>query len=86
MRTIIMQQQDEVQYVLSFREGVEFCGYSVPHPVEAKMHLRIQTKGIDFPHYSSLEENATQTLINGLRNFQRICNVIEERYDESLRQ
>lgn len=23
---------------------MEFCGYSVPHPVEAKMHLRIQTK------------------------------------------
>ena len=31
--------------LISRREGVEFCGYSVPHPVEAKMHLRIQTKG-----------------------------------------
>ncbi|KAK8798943.1 hypothetical protein WA171_005696 [Blastocystis sp. BT1] len=63
MRTIIMQQ-----------EGVEFCGYSVPHPVEAKMHLRIQTK----------EENATQTLIKGLKNFQRICKVIGDRYEEAL--
>ena len=71
---------------MSFREGVEFCGYSVPHPVEAKMHLRIQTKGVCFIPYSLVEENATQTLIKGLRNFQRICNVIEERYDESLRQ
>ena len=24
---------------------VEFCGYSIPHPSEAKMNLRIQTYG-----------------------------------------
>ncbi|ELU09209.1 hypothetical protein CAPTEDRAFT_31867, partial [Capitella teleta] len=24
---------------------VEFCGYSVPHPSETKINLRIQTKG-----------------------------------------
>jgi DNA-directed RNA polymerase I and III subunit RPAC2 len=23
---------------------VEFCGYSIPHPSEHKVHLRIQTK------------------------------------------
>lgn len=63
---------------------MEFCGYSVPHPVEAKMHLRIQTKGSDLTFFSLVEENATQTLIKGLRNFQRICTVIEERYEESL--
>lgn len=25
--------------------GVEFCGYTIPHPSEAKMNLRIQTYG-----------------------------------------
>ncbi|ELU08251.1 hypothetical protein CAPTEDRAFT_97316 [Capitella teleta] len=25
--------------------AVEFCGYSVPHPSETKINLRIQTKG-----------------------------------------
>lgn len=25
---------------------VEFCGYSVPHPSENKIHLRIQTRGM----------------------------------------
>lgn len=25
--------------------GVEFCGYSIPHPSEPKMNLRIQTYG-----------------------------------------
>ena len=24
---------------------VEFCGYSIPHPSETKMNLRIQTYG-----------------------------------------
>jgi DNA-directed RNA polymerase subunit L len=24
---------------------VEFCGYSIPHPSEAKLNLRIQTYG-----------------------------------------
>ncbi len=26
--------------------NVTFCGYSVPHPLENKMHVHIQTKGI----------------------------------------
>lgn len=25
--------------------NVDFCGYSLPHPSEAKMHFRIQTTG-----------------------------------------
>jgi hypothetical protein len=25
---------------------VEFCGYSIPHPSEAKLNLRIQTYGM----------------------------------------
>lgn len=24
---------------------VEFCGYSIPHPSEAKIHFRIQSRG-----------------------------------------
>ena len=26
-------------------DKVNFCGYSVPHPSEPKMNLRLQTKG-----------------------------------------
>ena len=28
-----------------FSPQVEFCGYSIPHPSEAKMNVRIQTYG-----------------------------------------
>ena len=29
----------------SFSPEVEFCGYSIPHPSEGKMNMRIQTYG-----------------------------------------
>ncbi len=32
-----------------FSPEVEFCGYSIPHPSEAKMNVRIQTYGQSFP-------------------------------------
>jgi hypothetical protein len=33
-----------------FSPQVEFCGYTIPHPSEAKMNLRIQTYGTYFCH------------------------------------
>jgi hypothetical protein len=30
--------------------NVTFCGYSVPHPLENKMHVHIQTQGIFADH------------------------------------
>lgn len=35
---------------------VEFCGYSIPHPSEAKMNLRIQTWGRDRSHFVRMSE------------------------------
>ena len=34
--------------LLFFSPDVEFCGYSIPHPSEKKVNLRIQTKGINW--------------------------------------
>lgn len=33
---------------------VEFCGYSIPHPSEAKMNIRIQSYGTCFPRLRRL--------------------------------
>jgi DNA-directed RNA polymerase I and III subunit RPAC2 len=30
-----------LRYVLIHRPDVEFCGYSLPHPSETKMNLRL---------------------------------------------
>ncbi|MCJ1337455.1 RNA polymerase subunit AC19 [Bachmanniomyces sp. S44760] len=32
-----------LRYVIMKNPEVEFCGYSIPHPSEAKMNVRIQT-------------------------------------------
>ncbi|CAM9654106.1 unnamed protein product, partial [Phaeothamnion confervicola] len=32
-----------LRHVLMQRKETEFCGYSVPHPSEPKMNLRLQT-------------------------------------------
>ena len=34
-----------LQYVLNKNPAVEFTGYTVPHPSEMRLHLRVQTKG-----------------------------------------
>merc|ERR1711981_1160387 len=46
--TFIFHHQDHtlgnaLRTIISQYEGVEFCGYTNPHPLEAKIHLRIQT-------------------------------------------
>ena len=32
-----------IRYLLVKRKDVEFCGYTIPHPSENKMNLRLQT-------------------------------------------
>ena len=34
-----------LRHVLMQNDEVDFCGYSVPHPSEPKMNLRLQTTG-----------------------------------------
>lgn len=41
---------------------VELCGYSIPHPSEAKMNIRIQTYGAVSGYYSSVCMDLTDTI------------------------
>ncbi|GKT25476.1 DNA-directed RNA polymerases I and III subunit AC19 like protein [Aduncisulcus paluster] len=36
---------NSLRHFLASHEHVEFAGYSVPHPAEPKMHLRVQSRG-----------------------------------------
>ncbi|KAL4941428.1 DNA-directed RNA polymerase [Aspergillus oleicola] len=38
-----------LRYAIMKNPDVEFCGYTIPHPSEAKMNVRIQTYGEPFP-------------------------------------
>lgn len=39
--------------LIEYSPLVEFCGYTIPHPSEDKMNLRVQTAGT-FSHFHLL--------------------------------
>ncbi|XP_043269047.1 probable DNA-directed RNA polymerases I and III subunit RPAC2 [Venturia canescens] len=53
LRSIIAQYPD-----------VSFCGYTVPHPAETKMHFRIQAKN----------GRAVDILKRGLEDLEKVCD------------
>ena len=68
---------------------MEFCGYSIPHPAEPKMNLRIQTYGMSFTFFALLGlgvdfvlEGTTvwDALAKGLDDLLDLCGVVEERF------
>ncbi|KAL6070804.1 RNA polymerase subunit AC19 [Balamuthia mandrillaris] len=67
--TCVVAEEDHtlgnaLRYILMRNPDVEFCGYSVPHPSEDKMNVRIQArKG----------KNATEQFRKGLTDLISIC-------------
>lgn len=58
---------------------VVFAGYSVPHPLEFKMQMRIQVDGLDNSSPGSAMDEALDCLINEFAS-------IEESFESSLQQ
>ncbi|KAL9647126.1 hypothetical protein ABK040_004842 [Willaertia magna] len=48
-----------LRYMLMKNKKVSFCGYTVPHPLEAKMNLRLQTVDERYSAQETLEEALT---------------------------
>lgn len=48
-----------------FSPDVHFCGYTVPHPADTKMHLRIQ---------ASKNVRAVDILRRGLEDLEKVCD------------
>lgn len=55
---------------------VQFCGYTVPHPAENKMHFRIQTAN---------GTSAVETLRRGLEDLEDVCNHTIELFESEVR-
>jgi DNA-directed RNA polymerase I and III subunit RPAC2 len=55
--------------------NTEFCGYTVPHPSEPILHLRLQTK-----------DNTTsdKTILAGAKTLKQMCDHILTEYDKAL--
>lgn len=64
-----------LRYLIMKNPEVEFCGYSIPHPSDNKMNVRIQTYG---------NITATEALHQGLENLSELCTVIEEKFSEKV--
>lgn len=64
-----------LRYIIMKNLEVEFCGYSIPHPSENKLHIRIQTYG---------NISAVEALHQGLDSLSELCTVIEEKFSEKI--
>ncbi|KPM36831.1 hypothetical protein AK830_g9739 [Neonectria ditissima] len=59
-----------LRYIIMKNPDVEFCAYSIPHPSEPKMNIRIQTyKGTAF-----------DALKKGLGDLQEVCDVVADEF------
>ncbi|EEU46495.1 uncharacterized protein NECHADRAFT_79161 [Fusarium vanettenii 77-13-4] len=59
-----------LRYIVMKNPDVEFCAYSIPHPSEPKMNIRIQT-------YSG---TAVDALKKGLTDLQDVCDVVADEF------
>lgn len=60
--------------IISSYPDVQFCGYTVPHPAESKMHFRIQMhKG-----------RAVDALRRGLEDMVQMCDITLDKFQEEL--
>lgn len=64
-----------LRYLIMKNPEVEFCGYLIPHPLEPKLNLRIQTYG---------GTTAIEALHKGLDDLADLCNVVEEKFIEQV--
>lgn len=64
-----------LRQVLMQRPETEFCGYSVPHPYDPKMNIRLQTNG---------KATALDVLKSGLKELQESANILDDRFIQAL--
>ncbi|EME43533.1 hypothetical protein DOTSEDRAFT_63729 [Dothistroma septosporum NZE10] len=60
-----------LRYMLTKDPDVEFCGYSIPHPSEPFMNIRIQT-------WDGVHVNVV--LRRALENLADLCDAVEEKF------
>jgi len=64
-----------LRHVLMNRTETEFCGYSVPHPYEPKMNVRLQVNKAYTAH---------GVLLAGLKDVEEACNVLDDAFVAAL--
>ena len=67
---------NSLRHLLMKDANVDFCGYSVPHPLEDKMNVRVQTRNPDY--------SAVDALKTGLRNLKAICEAVKTEFTDKV--
>ncbi|CAN0854618.1 DNA-directed RNA polymerases I and III subunit RPAC2 [Linum grandiflorum] len=63
-----------VRFCLNQDPRVSFCGYSIPHPSDARVNIRIQTTG----------EPAREVLKDGCQNMMLMCQHVRSTVDNAV--
>ncbi|CAH0479318.1 unnamed protein product [Peronospora belbahrii] len=80
-KTYVFHDEDHtlgnaLRYVLMRNPDVEFCGYTIPHPSEPRMHIRLQSrKGAP----------ADEALRSGLTDLRKVSAQIGDAYRKELK-
>ncbi|XP_077790704.1 DNA-directed RNA polymerases I and III subunit RPAC2-like, partial [Podarcis muralis] len=78
--TFVLHNEDHtlgnsLRYMIMKNPEVEFCGYSITHPSESKINLRIQTKG-GLP--------AVNIFQKGLEDLMGVCQHVLSKFEASV--
>ncbi|RPB25399.1 RBP11-like subunits of RNA polymerase [Terfezia boudieri ATCC MYA-4762] len=70
-----------LRYIIMRNPEVEFCGYSIPHPSEAKMNIRIQTYGAQL---CPCKVTAIEALKRGLVDLVDLCDIVMHKFKNEM--
>ncbi len=65
-----------LRYVLNANPAVSLCGYSVPHPMERKVNVRVQTTGANGTTAHGAMRDALLDVIS-------VCDHVHETYERA---
>ncbi|KAJ1849769.1 RNA polymerase subunit AC19 [Coemansia sp. RSA 2703] len=66
---------NSLRWAIMQNPQVDFCGYSIPHPSEAKMNVRIQT---------TERTNAVDAMNKGLDDLKMVCAMVKGKLVQRL--
>ena len=64
-----------LRYILIKNKDVEMCGYSIPHPSDNKLNLRLQT----------FKRPAKEVLYEGIAQLKEMAGIIKGKFEEEER-
>ncbi|CAG0885281.1 unnamed protein product [Darwinula stevensoni] len=80
-QTYVIEGEDHtlgnaLRWMIMKNPEVEFCGYTIPHPSEEKIHLRIQT----------LSGTALDSLETGLKDLSKLFEHVLDKFEGAVKE